>query len=755
MWNSIANLKENLDKIALDVHGSDEDEGAEELEIRGGGDEDSSASVRRNSHKFAHTKPASRPPAAPEVDSPYNSEIEQYKAEIKKLKDSESEIKALSVNYAALLKEKEDQIMRLNVENGSLKQNLNTTNDVLKASRSDSFKTSTNGTIVLKGNGKLSPNQQNKYATQFKNRSSGNHIQNGLYNGVKNSVHPNENRLEPKDSNFPGKEKELAELLEENNRSLVAAQATYESQIKQLRMELEREHNNFKSLQLKLQDEQKLNGSFQAELESIRREKEKAFVEKDEIKNELNKKMSEIRRLQMELQRKQDEDADDVQSLKKVNVALENENENLKKVHSLGNFPGKEELELNLQKLESNLKEANQGKDKALQQLARLKQHLLDKESEDSEKMDEDSKIIEELRAKNEYQRAQILNLENSLKQAIACQEEFKMANNSELQKSKDIIDDLHKNLASCWNTIDSKNVELQNLQTALGQYYAEIEAKEHLERELGLATEESAKQVELLKVVNQQLDLSKKQKDEILEKLSQTERILAEGRARSNKLEEDNAKLRRALEQSMTRINTMSMDSNYFVDRRIVIKLLVTYFQRNHSKEVLQLMVRMLGFSDDDKQRIGIAQQGAGKGVVRGVLGLPGRLVGGILGGTSTEVKAITGSDNQSIADLWVDFLLKETEERERREPRVTNGELKEDPRERNLIATVAPLVHNEKTVPGATISNSSLDQNSYFLPPTRRNSLQSVHSDSEFSTVPLTSSESSSQISGLLQKY
>ncbi|MCI24446.1 golgin candidate 3, partial [Trifolium medium] len=41
-----------------------------------------------------------------------------------------------------------------------------------------------------------------------------------------------------------------------------------------------------------------------------------------------------------------------------------------------------------------------------------------------------------------------------------------------------------------------------------------------------------------------------------------------------------------------------------------------------------------MLGFSDEDKQRIGVAQQGASKGVVRGVLGLPGRLVGGILGG-------------------------------------------------------------------------------------------------------------------------
>lgn len=92
--------------------------------------------------------------------------------------------------------------------------------------------------------------------------------------------------------------------------------------------------------------------------------------------------------------------------------------------------------------------------------------------------MDEDSKIIEELREKNDYQRAQILHLEKALKQAVASQEEVKMFNNNELQRSKEMIDDLNKKLASCLSTIDAKNIELLNLQTALGQYYAEIEAK-------------------------------------------------------------------------------------------------------------------------------------------------------------------------------------------------------------------------------------------------------------------------------------
>jgi len=92
--------------------------------------------------------------------------------------------------------------------------------------------------------------------------------------------------------------------------------------------------------------------------------------------------------------------------------------------------------------------------------------------------MDEDSKIIEELRDSNTYLAAQVSHLERTLKQALASQEELKMANNSEILKSREAINDLNKKLTNCMSTIDAKNIELLNLQTALGQYYAEIEAK-------------------------------------------------------------------------------------------------------------------------------------------------------------------------------------------------------------------------------------------------------------------------------------
>uniref|UniRef100_A0A5B7BAA0 Golgin candidate 4 n=1 Tax=Davidia involucrata TaxID=16924 RepID=A0A5B7BAA0_DAVIN len=334
MWSSIANLKENLNKIALDVHDDDDDE---ELEIYNSHNrEDSSLSDRRISHNFAHSKSGSYSPVANGFDSPYNSEIEQYKSEIKRLQESEAEIKALSVNYAALLKEKEDHISRLNEENGSLKQNLEATNAAL--SRNESFKTSTNSLNVLKGTSDQSPNRQHK--AMVRNRSIGNQTHNGvvskqdgLSNGIAYSMQPDviQSNMESKRSNYQSTEKELADLLEEKNRSLAAIQATHELQLKQQGMELEKERGKLANIQLKLQEEQKFNGSFREELKSLEVDKDKTSMEISKLHDELNGKISETRRLQMELKRREDAEADNiVEDLKRVIATLEKENRNLK-----------------------------------------------------------------------------------------------------------------------------------------------------------------------------------------------------------------------------------------------------------------------------------------------------------------------------------------------------------------------------------------------------------------------------------------
>ncbi|XP_010512509.1 PREDICTED: golgin candidate 3-like [Camelina sativa] len=146
---------------------------------------------------------------------------------------------------------------------------------------------------------------------------------------------------------------------------------------------------------------------------------------------------------------------------------------------SLKSYLEKGEMEQSLQRF-GNRFEGNTTRKgyKARQELKKLKQQLLEKDTEESEKMDEDSRLIEQLRQTNEYQRSQISQLDKTLKQAMANQEDNRLSNDNQIRKLKETFGDLNHKLTNCLRTIESKNVELLNLQTALGQYHAEIEAK-------------------------------------------------------------------------------------------------------------------------------------------------------------------------------------------------------------------------------------------------------------------------------------
>ncbi|KAK3121627.1 hypothetical protein QOZ80_8BG0657530 [Eleusine coracana subsp. coracana] len=657
MRSSIATYRESLSRLAGEVDEAAADEvPAPPTPVRGG---DSAPTPPSSGRRRRYSRPGSNT-AEPD-------EISKLKDEIQKLQASEAEIKALSFNYAAILKEKEEQLEKLRNENGSLKRSL----ESCKAAPSNS-------------NGALDRSPSRAERNTVQENSLNLTRQNGYGGGSSNGIQPN-------GVHVTGYHQ--GNVLEEEQAYFATKQATLESEIKQLKQQLSNNTEKETEMKRRLEDENKQNEFLQQQLNELRTNNDSVSTNMEELRMELSEKKSELRCVQDELSKREKQHISDgsFQSLRNMVLALQKENSELKrekvkfeedlksmkstsqKVHDstsdTNTISDSEKVKEELASLERALQEASRERDKAVQDLARLKQHLLDKDLEDQEKMDEDSKLIEELRLICDQQRNHIMQLERALKTEMAKQEESKKITNQEHQRSNEQIEDLKYKLASCMNALESKNVELLNLQTALGQYYAESEAKDRLGGDLAIAREEVTKLSESLKVANGTIEISRREKEGIATKLSQVERMLADGKHSMQKLEDDNSRLRRALEQSMTTVNRMSLDSDNSVDRRIVIKLLVTYFQRNHSKEVLDLMVRMLGFSEEDKQRIGLAQSSAGKGVVRGVLGLPGRLVGGIVGGSSPGKSTNTSQDNQSFADLWVDFLLKETEEREKQE--------------------------------------------------------------------------------------
>ncbi|KAL6644327.1 hypothetical protein ACP70R_015935 [Stipagrostis hirtigluma subsp. patula] len=719
MRSSIATYRESLSRLAVEV----DDAAADEVPApspEGGGDHAPTPPSSGRRRRY------SRPGAGPAEPD----EISKLKEDIQKLQASEAEIKALSFNYAAMLKEKEDQLGKLREENGSLKRSLES---------SKAVSANTNGTL------ESSPRRVQRNAVQ------GNSLNISKPNGYGDaSIQPNGLHT------VTGYHKQ--DVLEEERASYATKQASLENEIKQLKQQLSNNAEKESETRRRLEDENKRNEFLQQQLNELKINKERISTSMEELHKELNEKKTELKRVQDELSRRDKEQISDgsFQSLRNMVMALQKENSDLKiekgrleaDLKSMKSTSQKsdvstsdsnkvsdlEKVKEEIASLKKSLHDACRERDKALQDLARLKQHLLDKDIEDQEKMDEDNKLIEELRAVCEQQRAHIMQLDRALKVEMAKQEESKKIINEEHQRSNEQIEDLKYKLASCMTALESKNVELLNLQTALGQYYAESEAKERLGGDLAMAKQELAKLSEALKVANQTIETSRRENEVIAMKLSQAERMLADGKRSMQKLEDDNSRLRRALEQSMTTVNRMSLDSDNSVDRRIVIKLLVTYFQRNHSKEVLDLMVRMLGFSEEDKQRIGLAQNNAGKGVVRGVLGLPGRLVGGIVGGHSAGKSAQASQDNQSFADLWVDFLLKETEEREKREAEASEAAKLSHEGNQTATSTRSSSSVQPSQLPTNQAPGSSARPHTFSRP------------DSEFSTVPLASSPYSS---------
>lgn len=788
MWTTIATFKENLSQIASDVQDT-----ADELEIGGG-------SERRPLEGPAERKPL----LGNGIDPNVKAELEWYKGEIQRLQNSEAEIQAMSINYASLLKEREEELSRLHDENGKLKKTmagatagymLANGGDRKSMEVSDTSKvgdSSLNGLEVLQGHMDVPATRQQRYTnaprtqnSQGNQRVHGKHTNTGTvvkWDGTSNGSTPplelegRQQLMEFKIKKLQEREKELTNLLQDETQALVALKGDHEkslAEIKKLKGLHEIDQADLANVKLQLQTKQDLNEVAQNECTVLKAEKQRMSTEIAELQNNLNERNAEMNKLQEELsKRKVTHSNEYVEKLKNTVATLEKEKIEIQtekdglinhlKSHQkqvlereyvdgsavtsdmklrddkqLQKFPEnlgvvEEAYRLQILDLEQSLKNVSNERDKAVRNLARLKQHLLEKELEDSEKMDQDSARITELQAQLDARNDRVLQLEKFLARAIANQEEIKKSNIDELQKANEVISDLRQKLAGCVSVLESKNVELQNLQTVLGQYYAESEAKDRVFGELASAREEIIKLSEGLKAANHGIELKNKEKEEILDKLALAERRLSESQQRAGKLEEEILRLRRALEQSMTRLNRMSLDSDYLVDRRIVIKLLVTYFQRQHSKEVLDLMVRMLGFTEEDKQRIGLAQHVASKGVVRGVLGLPGRLVGGILGSGSSEASPPVPSENQSFSDLWIDFLLKESQERERRENAEGQAKAGISRQDRELTSADSRGVTASETLTSTVRGDASLK---YPIGPQ-----ETVHSTDRFSNFPVT---------------
>uniref|UniRef100_A0A453RVK5 Uncharacterized protein n=1 Tax=Aegilops tauschii subsp. strangulata TaxID=200361 RepID=A0A453RVK5_AEGTS len=430
MRSSIATYRESLSRLAGEVDDATADEIPAPWPSRRG---DHAPTPPSSGRRRRYTRPD---PAEPD-------EISKLKEDIEKIQASEAEIKALSFNYAAMLKEKEEQLVKLREENGSLRRSMESSN--YKAVSGNS-----NGTL------QRSPSRMQRNTDQEKTSSV--LKQNGYGGGASQVIQ--KNGPHPLPVHYKG------DALVEERAYFASKQASLENEIKQLKQQLRCYSNKEDDTTRRLEDENKRNEFLQQQLNELKVDKEMVATTMEELHKELSEKKAELRCLQDELSTRDNERASDgsLQSLRSMVMALQKENSDLK-IAKGSLYEELVNMESTTQKVDNSTSDVDNFSD-------------VEKDLEDQEKMDEDSKVIEELRAICEQQRAHIVQLERALKVEMTKQEESKKTINDERSRSNEQIEDLQYKLANCMNALESKDQELLNLQSALGQYYAESEAK-------------------------------------------------------------------------------------------------------------------------------------------------------------------------------------------------------------------------------------------------------------------------------------
>lgn len=197
------------------------------------------------------------------------------------------------------------------------------------------------------------------------------------------------------------------------------------------------------------------------------------------------------------------------------------------------------------------------------------------------------------------------------------------------------------------------RDTENRNLQEAIG----------HLERERDLlASRTSAglqgKTKEFEEELHTKIDhanevwAAKLHAQEEVVRLTEQKRQDEEILRRKAELEftEEKRRMQRTLENALKQLENSQRD---VVDRELITNLIVSYFKRNKSDDVLDLISKILTFTDEQKQVVGLVAR-------------PGAFIESIFSSIGVAPPAPPEVEGDNLAELWVNFLMSEAEKGE-----------------------------------------------------------------------------------------
>lgn len=278
--------------------------------------------------------------------------------------------------------------------------------------------------------------------------------------------------------------------------------------------------------------------------------------------------------------------------------------------------------------LGSQLEEAKKKLEKANKDSERLRMHLIDSEDTHNLQLIELQKKIDALTKRLEDYEGREHQMNDVLSRYDQLTEEY---------KEKQI---------ECEETA----MALMNLQTVLEQFQSQKEAEVRYEiaslhKEIAAEQDKTRKlsrDLEEASKAHRRCEELERQMQKLHEELSQKSREVV-------KLREEAEPIRKAFEESMRRLHSAAENGKTLVDKRLVAKLVVTYFSRqSNQNEVLNIMSSILEFTEDEKIQVGLVKP------KRRWL---------FFGGEGGQEKEAAPKD-KTLADLWVEFLLQEASE-------------------------------------------------------------------------------------------
>jgi hypothetical protein len=227
-------------------------------------------------------------------------------------------------------------------------------------------------------------------------------------------------------------------------------------------------------------------------------------------------------------------------------------------------------------------------------------------------------------------------------------------------------LSDLKKNMSGndaevtrLREVIKARDEEVENLQKALGAYYAEIESADAQRIESANLRQKLAALTSQATADRAACMEAKEKAKEAEERLTKFEAHLKIAKEECIKATSDASKLRKALHHALQKSSDMMVESEKLLDKRIVSDLFIAYLERERAEDVLDLLAKMLGFTDKQKARMEALKRRQKK---RGVLGTIARAPVSIAAGAIGVALEVTGATGENkpvpVADLWISFL-------------------------------------------------------------------------------------------------